>query len=253
MPVDAGCVAVALPRLTPSQWPLLTSPRRRMASFVDRLWSSRREHERIPAQSSLLQPDFDSFDDPEDTEHDDEHGQDEHPRARSNDRQSNIPGGYDFEPQGTEGTPDSASESPRRDRTTTATMTERNQTARFAPSALYSRWSRTTEPESNNHEARSLLFSAEEDQTDTESPAAAYPPMSQTRPLPSRPAPRAPAGTYGGGQANDGVFANLSAKPEGYARPDGTVEYVGGDDAYGDKDEVPPVRLHFMLANESKH
>ncbi|KAK4705747.1 hypothetical protein P7C70_g440, partial [Phenoliferia sp. Uapishka_3] len=45
---------------------------------------------------------------------------------------------------------------------------------------------------------------------------------------------------FGGGQGNDGVFANLSAKPDGGRRGEGP-EFVGGDDGGdGDKDEVPP-------------
>lgn len=49
--------------------------------------------------------------------------------------------------------------------------------------------------------------------------------------------------------ANDGVFANLSAKPE--ARPrnaDGSVDWVGGDDE-GNSKEVPPVRFIAVKKN----
>lgn len=46
------------------------------------------------------------------------------------------------------------------------------------------------------------------------------------------------------GMANDGVFANLSAKPERRPRTqEGDIDYVGGDDENGSK-EAPPVCVH---------
>lgn len=105
-----------------------------------------------------------------------------------------------------------------------------------------------------------LLFSQdgehddEEEEGDEGARSSTYPPPSGGRinpaahvPLPPRPPSFAPpiGGTtasgrrvFGGGQGNDGVFANLSAKPDGVVRGS---DFVGGED--GDKDdEVLPVR-----------
>ncbi|KAI5480005.1 metal homeostatis protein bsd2 [Pseudohyphozyma bogoriensis] len=96
-----------------------------------------------------------------------------------------------------------------------------------------------SEPEGEGHR---LLFS--HDQSDDDTPTRSnqrYPPPSHL-PLPARPPP-GPAGglathrIVGGGQGNDGVFANLSAKPDGVGSGG---EYVGGDDYGGDKDEPLP-------------
>ncbi|GAA5934609.1 hypothetical protein JCM1841_004196 [Sporobolomyces salmonicolor] len=93
-------------------------------------------------------------------------------------------------------------------------------------------------------EGHGLLFD-ESDETDTEqhphSSSASYPPRNSHLPLLPRPPQFAPppesrvgAGrVFGGGQGNDGVFANLSAKPDG----PGGGDYVGEGP---DKDEVLP-------------
>jgi hypothetical protein len=59
----------------------------------------------------------------------------------------------------------------------------------------------------------------------------------------ARLSPRSSSATYGGGLGNDGVFANLNAKPERIRRrnADGTIEYVGGDDEAEGNKEAPPV------------
>ncbi|KAJ8296834.1 Metal homeostatis protein BSD2 [Rhodotorula toruloides] len=100
-------------------------------------------------------------------------------------------------------------------------------------------------------ESHGLLFSQDEsDETDTDAPAASRPstyppPHAQTRnpllPLPVRPpqfAPPSASGAtagrvFGGGQSNDGVFANLAAKPD---NPQG-LDVVGEGP---DKNEVLP-------------
>ncbi|GAA5859732.1 hypothetical protein JCM1840_006429 [Sporobolomyces johnsonii] len=93
-------------------------------------------------------------------------------------------------------------------------------------------------------EGHGLLFD-ESDETDTEhhphASSASYPPRNSHLPLSPRPPQFAPppesrvgAGrVFGGGQGNDGVFANLSAKPDG----PGGGDYVGEGP---DKDEVLP-------------
>jgi hypothetical protein len=62
--------------------------------------------------------------------------------------------------------------------------------------------------------------------------------------------PRGASSTYGGGLGNDGVFANLNAKPERVRRQfaDGTLEYVGGDDEGEGNKEAPPVRSPCFFA-----
>ncbi|KAK4332461.1 LOW QUALITY PROTEIN: Metal homeostatis protein BSD2, partial [Rhodotorula toruloides] len=100
-------------------------------------------------------------------------------------------------------------------------------------------------------ESHGLLFSQDEsDETDTDAPATSrpstYPPQhAQTRnpllPLPARPPqfdPPSSSGAtagrvFGGGQSNDGVFANLAAKPD---NPQG-LDVVGEGP---DKNEVLP-------------
>lgn len=49
-------------------------------------------------------------------------------------------------------------------------------------------------------------------------------------------------GIYGGGLANDGVFANMAAKPGSRTRGERS-DIVGGDDEAPEK-EIPPVRIH---------
>ncbi|SGY33808.1 BQ5605_C002g01552 [Microbotryum silenes-dioicae] len=125
---------------------------------------------------------------------------------------------------------------------------------RFMPSALYARINRSDMDDSPEQDG--LLFDQDEvdseHRTSTTSPmASTYPPSrvpgigSLHVPLPARapqfgaPTPSSGAGgrIYGGGQANDGVFGNLSAKPDGYPRGS---DYVGGDESGGDKDEILP-------------
>lgn len=100
----------------------------------------------------------------------------------------------------------------------------------------------------HRHETSGLLFDAahsstEEDHIPSNSVASGperYPPSHV--PLPARP-PQFGAGAgangrvFGGGQGNDGVFANLSAKPDGVRNG---ADYVGGDEG-DNKDEVLPV------------
>lgn len=166
-----------------------------------------------------------------------------------------IPGGYDFEPQTYDGgAPNhsqdrSARPGPRSSRNASVTLGGAHSYARpmslrerLLPSALYARLG-LSERETESTEDRGLLFDQDAEDTDTETP---YPPRGTPShiPLPARPPSFAPpreasARIFGGGQGNDGVFANLSAKPDGRQ---GGAEYVGGDDAGGgDKDEVPPV------------
>lgn len=166
-----------------------------------------------------------------------------------------IPGGYDFEPQTYDGGATnqsrdrSARPGPRSIRNGSVTLGGAHSYARpmslrerLLPAALYARLG-LSERETDSTEDRGLLFDQDGEETDRETP---YPPRGTPShiPLPARPpsfAPPRQASTriFGGGQGNDGVFANLSAKPDG---SNGGAEYVGGDDAGGgDKDEVPPV------------
>lgn len=97
--------------------------------------------------------------------------------------------------------------------------------------------------EQSSAEAHSLLFSHDGDGHDTaDSDGSSYPPRNNHIPLPSRPpvfaAQPTPTGrVFGGGQGNDGVFANLSAKPDGNHTG---ADYVGGDEDGPGKDEVLP-------------
>lgn len=167
-----------------------------------------------------------------------------------------VPGAYDFEPQANEGGPppsiqhrtrpsQAARASPPHSppSTTRAAWNPLTLTERFLPATVYSRL--VAAPVDRESSAR-LLFSQDEEDTDVEGTSRpTYPPHGTASliPLPPRPLP-GPQSTrvFGGGQGNDGVFANLSAKPDGMRRGEG--EYVGGDDSgSGDKDEVPPVSL----------
>ncbi|KAM0793334.1 hypothetical protein ACM66B_000790 [Microbotryomycetes sp. NB124-2] len=134
---------------------------------------------------------------------------------------------------------------------------------RLLPQTLYSRLSQRDGGDNDNEASSGLLFSQDEpssgpDDTDTDSrppPSTndstrpSYPPrpaagLPSYVPLPARApqfaAPRATDGhsgtrVFGGGQNNDGVFANLSAKPDNT----NSLGYVGGDDDEH-KDEVLP-------------
>jgi hypothetical protein len=174
-----------------------------------------------------------------------------------------LPGSYDFEPQGHEG---GAPVVQHRTRAANggggdglggldvaAYRRPMSLRERLLPAALYARLS------SREEESSGLLFSHDGQDSAEESDAegrATYPPrgMPSHTPLPARPpqfaapATTIPPGTrvFGGGQGNDGVFANLSAKPDGM-QGNGR-DYVGGDDG-GDKDEVLPVS--FIPSNVS--
>ncbi|ORY75024.1 hypothetical protein BCR35DRAFT_306437 [Leucosporidium creatinivorum] len=124
---------------------------------------------------------------------------------------------------------------------------------RLLPSALYARLSqRPTTTAEGDEQSSGLLFSHDGDghdssSSDAEGGGTSYPPRGTPShvPLPARPPQfAAPAGAapgggggrvFGGGQGNDGVFANLSAKPDGVNGGD----YVGGDEG-DNKDEVLP-------------
>jgi hypothetical protein len=122
---------------------------------------------------------------------------------------------------------------------------------RLLPSSLYARLSQRPQ-EDDTEQSNSLLFAHDGDghdssASDAEGGASSYPPRGTPShvPLPARPpqfaAPAPGAGgaggrVFGGGQGNDGVFANLSAKPDGVHGGD----YVGGDEG-DNKDEVLPV------------
>ena len=93
-------------------------------------------------------------------------------------------------------------------------------------------------------EGNALLFSHDGDGHDSsDRNPSSYPPRNAHLPLPSRPSVfgagrAAPSGrVFGGGQGNDGVFANLSAKPDGTFSG---ADYVGGDEDGPGKDEVLP-------------
>ena len=93
-------------------------------------------------------------------------------------------------------------------------------------------------------EGNALLFSHDGDGHDTSDPnPSSYPPRNAHLPLPARPpvfgaSQAVPSGrVFGGGQGNDGVFANLSAKPDGTFNGS---DYVGGDEDGPGKDEVLP-------------
>lgn len=180
-----------------------------------------------------------------------------------------LPGSYDFEPQGSEGAPPPSSSMPRSNsigslaNATSAPATRHSvanpavsAAARFLPAGLLGRFglgggggsnnaahagSNTDRPARTGAEGSSLLFSHDDDDDEdgaaprtTTGDGATYPPAAGA-------GRTAPGGrTYGGGQRNDGVFANLTAKPDGHRRLGQTGDYVGGEDAYGDKDEVPP-------------
>ncbi|KAK4055326.1 hypothetical protein OIV83_000609 [Microbotryomycetes sp. JL201] len=129
---------------------------------------------------------------------------------------------------------------------------------RLLPQTLYSRLSQR---DGDGEASSGLLFSQDEpssaDDTDTDRPPQpnidsrpSYPPRPSAAggaglpshvPLPARApqfaAPRADGTTrvFGGGQNNDGVFANLSAKPDNT----NSLGYVGGDDDEH-KDEILP-------------
>lgn len=138
---------------------------------------------------------------------------------------------------------------------------------RLLPSSIYNRIAPTfnSNVSDSTREDHGLLFGQEEgieEELDHDefitredrSNQSTYPPRGTAShiPLPSRPPSFIPTSNganggriFGGGQSNDGVFANLAAKPEG-ARRYGGGEFVGGDDAGGDKDEVPPVSYSFL-------
>lgn len=106
---------------------------------------------------------------------------------------------------------------------------------RFLPSALYNR-----------------ISTSEDDRHVVPDGGASHALPNVHLPLPARGPPPAPASgaatpnrTVGGGVQNDGVFANLSAKPDrNRAGAGGQIEYVGGDDdgegGGRNKDEVLP-------------
>lgn len=171
-----------------------------------------------------------------------------------------LPGGYDFEPQANEGGPAPSSNhhsrpspsnpSPNSALGAAARSYQRplSLRERLLPAAIYSRLSR---PQHEHSEDHGLLFSHDGQDEDTDTAReSTYPPRGAVNhvPLPARPPQFAAPPTtnpstriFGGGQGNDGVFANLSAKPDG-SRPGGG-DFVGGDDdGGGDKDEVLPVR-----------
>ncbi|KAL8283227.1 hypothetical protein RQP46_006005 [Phenoliferia psychrophenolica] len=178
---------------------------------------------------------------------------------------TSIPGGYDFEPQGNEGGP-SASGSRPRQRVSSDLQSPSSAGAnssssyrraltlgeRILPASIFARLNTLT-GNTNPHsldEDHGLLFAHDGQDDDDADPhgdaTSTYPPRGTPShvPLPARPpvfaAPNPNARTFGGGQGNDGVFANLSAKPDGGRRGEGP-EFVGGDDGGGgDKDEVPP-------------
>ena len=170
-----------------------------------------------------------------------------------------MPGSYDFEPQSALAPASSSSTSP----PSSASSYDRNDAPRtrsvglsfrerLMPGALYARLSnRPTQRHEAEDEASGLLFESSAEETDSESPSHSsnsYPPRNSHVPLPARPpqfsapppsGPGAQGGrVFGGGQSNDGVFANLSAKPDGAQGAD----FVGGDEEGGNKDEVLPVR-----------
>ncbi|KAK4050503.1 hypothetical protein OIO90_005086 [Microbotryomycetes sp. JL221] len=202
------------------------------------------------------------------------------------DSSNSLPGGYDFEPQGHEGAPITATPRTHGTTSTTSSSPERrlrdehvnshrasssttlsNLAQRLLPQQLYSRLNHRAD-EDEDREARSgLLFSQDEHGSSAEGTDAdgtrqhnlnevasgqTYPPSQRTSggvmpshvPLPAR-APqfaRTQHGAdgvntrvFGGGQNNDGVFANLSAKPDNT----NSLGYVGGDDDEH-KDEVLP-------------
>lgn len=176
------------------------------------------------------------------------------------DQADHIPGGYNFEPPITP--PAISGSSPR--------LTSHNSaTARAAQSPHHSNSLQFvtqlgnrflgrlgvqptlfgTQQASEGHdessgEANALLFSHDGDGHDTtDTNPSSYPPRNAHLPLPSRPPvfgsaqPAASGRVFGGGQGNDGVFANLSAKPDGSFNG---ADYVGGDENGPGKDEVLP-------------
>lgn len=196
-----------------------------------------------------------AFDDEHDDEHDDEPGRHsalhlgtsyspllEQPEEHHEPAPA-LPGAYDFEPQ----ISDRAPSTPRAGRTqgpSPARHRPLSLAERLLPPALLARLGLAP---ASTPEDDSLLTSLDDDAEPAHSQA--YPPRGNSIaahvPRPSRPpsfpAPRAPTGrVFGGGQGNDGVFANLSAKPDHVQRAGGP-DYVGGEDG-SDKDEVLPVR-----------
>ena len=178
-------------------------------------------------------------------------------------RTERVPGGYDFEQQTTDGAPGlptneggSARPSPSRPISTSALGLAASSyrralslRERVIPAALYARLGFAPVPST---EGAGLLFSQDPDDDDEDDTrASSYPPRSNAShlPLPVRPPAFAPPRStngrvFGGGQGNDGVFANLSAKPDRTTR-DG-VEYVGEGDANGDGEVLPVRRLEFV-------
>ena len=168
-----------------------------------------------------------------------------------------MPGGYDFEPQANEGGPAPSPNHHTRPNPINPTLGAAARSyqrplslrERLLPAAIYSRLSR---PQNEHSEDHGLLFSHDGQDEDTDAVReSTYPPRGAANhvPLPARPPQFAAPSTtnpstriFGGGQGNDGVFANLSAKPDGSSP--GGADFVGGvDDEGRDKDEVLPVRL----------
>lgn len=184
----------------------------------------------------------------------------------ASERTERVPGGYDFEQQITDGAPalssnreESTRPSPSHPISTSALGLAASSyrralslRERVIPAALYARLGFA--PVASSTEGTGLLFSQDaDDEDEDDSRSSAYPPRSGNShlPLPVRPPAFAPPRStnnggrvFGGGQGNDGVFANLSAKPD---RTTGNgAEYVGGEDGNGD-DEVLPVRRDFVF------
>ncbi len=193
---------------------------------------------------------------------------DRHPLNSHSDQSEtdNIPGGYNFE-QPT--TPPTLAPAPRlrshNSATARAAQAEPNSNSLNFVTQLGNRFlgrlgvqqtmfgaqqprsSRSEEGEGHDEasgEGNALLFSHDGDGHDSsDQNASSYPPRNAHLPLPARPpvfraTQAAPSGrVFGGGQGNDGVFANLSAKPDGTFNG---ADYVGGDEDGPGKDEVLP-------------
>lgn len=155
-------------------------------------------------------------------------------------------GGYDFEPQINDGS-SSRDREIRNEPSPNSRFNHRNLSLaeRLLPTTLLTRFGFAR----NSPEIDHLLFEQEED-------SDSYPPQPHL-PRPVRPPsfPPPPTGrtgrVFGGGQGNDGVFANLSAKPDTIHNNGPAGDYVGGEDGLGgDKDEVLPVSpflFHFSF------